>query len=66
MSDFTDHVERMAKIIFRGEEAAKKAQVAADGIPSISISDLVAKKSSLVTCDGKLYRVMVEEVVFEK
>jgi hypothetical protein len=52
-SDYYKHIEKLAAIVFNGEKAAQ--------VKEISVADLVARGVSTVRCNGKIYRITVEE-----
>ena len=43
MDNFYKHIEKMAAMMFNGEQVTEAAKVKADKKPSISVADLVAR-----------------------
>lgn len=62
MSDVLRHFERLADIVINGRKADAADPVVGIKAP-ISMVELIERKTSIVRCGEKRYRVVVEEVV---
>ena len=64
--DGWDGFTRFADTFFNGRKAAEAAEEQRVSKPSITVRDLVARKTSIVKCDGKLYQIVVTEMELTK
>ncbi len=64
-TDF-DGLAKLADVFFNGRKAAAEAEERRVSKPLITVRDLVARKRSMVRCDGKIYEIVVTEVVVTK
>lgn len=66
MKENWDGLTKLCDTFFNGRKAAEAAEQARVTKPSITVRDLVSRGVSTVRCDGKIYRITVEEVEVTK
>lgn len=57
-----DGMAKLADVFFNGRKADEAAEEKRVTKPSITVRDLVARKTSTVRCDGKIYQIVVTEI----